>query len=125
VKVARRIIVFDANDVEAESRFWAGLLDGTVHRDGNWHSIVVDGEWIMGVQFAPNHIAPEWPDGAQQQQIHLDLHVDDLVSAGERAVELGGRLLQEARPPADNRDGDERFAVYASPAGHPLCFGAH
>jgi hypothetical protein len=63
VEILRRIVVFDARDIEAESRFWAGLL--------------------------------------------------------------GGRQLQAARRPADNPDGDELFAVYASPAGHPFCFGSH
>ena len=125
MKVIRRVIVFDASDIEAESSFWAGLLDGTVHRDDDWHSIVVDGEWIMGVQLAPNHVAPDWPTGAQQQQVHLDLHVENLESAEQRAVDLGGCQLQAARKPADNPDGEEMFAVYASPAGHPFCFGVH
>jgi len=125
VKIARRVIVFDAADIEAESAFWAGLLGGTVHRDETWHSIVVDGEWIMGVQLAPNHVSPQWPDGPQQQQMHLDLHVDDLAAAEDLAVELGGRQLQAAKRPADNPDGTEMFAVYASPAGHPFCLGVH
>jgi hypothetical protein len=96
-----------------------------VHRDPDWHSIVVDGEWVMGVQLAPNHVAPEWPGGPQQQQVHIDLHVDDLAAADRLAVDLGGRQLQAATRPADNPDGDEMFAVYASPAGHPFCFGVH
>lgn len=125
MQILRRVVVFDARDIDAESRFWAGLLGGVVHRDDDWHSIVVDGEWVMGVQRAPGHVPPDWPSGAQQQQVHLDLHVDDLAAADRRAVELGARLLQEARRPADNPDGDEFFAVYASPAGHPFCFGVH
>lgn len=125
MKIIRRVIVFDARDIEAESSFWAGLLGAVVHRDDDWYSIVVDGEWVMGVQFAPNHVAPDWPAGRQQQQVHIDLHVDDLEEAERRALELGGRQLQRARRPADNPDGDEMFAVYASPAGHPFCFGVH
>jgi predicted enzyme related to lactoylglutathione lyase len=125
MKIIRRVVVVDAGDLEAESRFWAGLFGATVYRDENWHSIVVDGEWVMGVQHAPNHVAPDWPAGPQQQQLHLDLHLDDLDAAGRRAVDLGGRQLQAARSPGDNPDGDERFAVYASPAGHPFCFGVH
>jgi hypothetical protein len=125
LKIVRRVIVLDAADIEAESAFWAGLLSGTVQRDDDWHSIVVDGEWIMGVQLAPNHVPPEWPDGTQQQQVHLDLHVDDLAAAERLAVELGGHQLQAAKRPADNPDGTEMFAVYASPAGHPFCFGVH
>jgi hypothetical protein len=62
VKIIRRVVVFDASDVDAESRFWAGLLGGVVHRDEGWHSIVVDGDWVMGVQLAPGGIdAPEAP----------------------------------------------------------------
>jgi predicted enzyme related to lactoylglutathione lyase len=125
VKITRRIVVWDAGDIEAESTFWAGLLGGEVYRDEGWHSIVVDGEWVMGVQHAPNHVPPEWPDGAQQQQVHLDLHVADLDEADRVATELGGRQLQPPMKPADNPDGDEMFAVYASPAGHPFCFGIH
>jgi hypothetical protein len=98
---------------------------GTVHRDNDWHSIVVDDDWVMGVQHASNHVAAEWPNGAREQQVHLDLHVDDLAAAERQAVVLGGRQLQAATRPADNPDGDEMFAVYASPAGHPLCFGVH
>lgn len=125
MNIIRRVVVFDAADIEAESRFWAGLLGGTVHRDDDWHSIVVDGEWVMGVQHAPDHVPPRWPTGAQQQQVHLDLHVDDIDEAGRRAVALGGSRLQATRRPTDNPDGDELFAVYASPGGHPLCFGSH
>lgn len=125
VKVNRRVIVFDAHDIGAESRFWAGLLGGEVHADQDWHSIVVDGDWVMGVQSAPSHVPPTWPTGTQQQQVHLDLHVDDLEEAHRLALALGGRQLQAARRPDDNLHGDERFAVYASPAGHPFCFGVH
>jgi hypothetical protein len=125
MKVIRRVVVIDSADIDTESAFWAGLLGGTVHRDEHWHSIVVDGEWVMGVQHAPDHVRPQWPGGPQQQQMHLDLHVDDLDAAEQLALELGGSPLQERRRPADNPDGDEMHAVYASPAGHPFCLGSH
>lgn len=125
MKVIRRVVVFDAADLGAESSFWAGLLGGTVHRDQDWHSVLVDGEWVMGVQRAPNHVPPDWPHGPQQQQVHLDLHVDDPDAADRLALSLGGRRLQGLRRPADDPAGDEVFAVYASPAGHPFCFGLH
>lgn len=123
--ITRHVIVFDAADLDAESTFWAGLLGGTVVADDDWHSVVVDGEWRLGVQRAPNHVPPKWPDGTQQQQMHLDLHVDDLQAAHEKALSLGARLLQPASRPADNPDGDEVYAVYADPAGHPFCLGVH
>lgn len=125
MKVLRRIVVLDAADLESESGFWAGLLDGTVHRDPAWHSVVVDGEWVLAVQHAPDHVAPQWPGGPQQQQVHLDLHVDDLAAADRLARSLGGRQLKGPAHPADDPAGVSVFAVYASPAGHPLCFGVH
>jgi catechol 2,3-dioxygenase-like lactoylglutathione lyase family enzyme len=121
MKIKRHIIVFDAADLAAESAFWAGLLGGTVVADDDWHSVLVEGEWRLGIQLAPNHVPPEWPDGMQQQQMHLDLHVDDLQAAHEKVISLGARLLK----PADDTDAAEVFQVYADPAGHPFCLGVH
>jgi len=120
MEIKRQIIVFDAADLAAESTFWAGLLGGTVVADDDWHSVVVDGEWRLGVQLAPNHVPPDWPDGTPQQ-MHLDLHVDDLKAAHEEAISLGARLLK----PADDLEAAEAFQVYADPAGHPFCLGRH
>ena len=39
----RRTIVFEAADIEAESAFWAGLLDGTVEQKETW-SVAALGE---------------------------------------------------------------------------------
>ena len=82
-----------AADIAAESRFWAGVLGGEVHADERWHSVVVDGEWVVGVQAAPDHVPPDWPAGPQQQQVHLDLHVDDLEQA--RGLEARLRVADE------------------------------
>lgn len=117
MKITRQVIVFDAADLAAESSFWAGLLDGEVIAEAEWHSVRVDGEWRLGVQLAPNHIAPGWPDGTPEQQIHLDVWVDDLEAAHEKATSLGARLLK----PAGDRSAREGFQVYADPAGHPFC----
>lgn len=113
------MVVFDAADVEAESRFWAGMLGGrVVDDDPQFHCVIdADGQWRIGVQPAPNHLPPEWPDGIQQQ-VHLDLHVDDAGAAHDRAVGLGARLLQAGDPATD-----EGYQVYADPAGHPFCIG--
>ena len=117
MKITRQIIVFDAADLAAESTFWAGLLGGTVTADADWHSVLVDGEWRLGVQLAPNHVAPDWPDGTPEQQMHLDLWVDDLKAAHAEALALGARLLKAA----DDPTAAEGFQVYADPAGHPFC----
>jgi hypothetical protein len=124
MKIHRHVIVFDAADLDAESTFWACLLDGTVVADGDWHSVIVDGEWRLGIQLAPNHVSPDWPDGVQQQ-VHLDRHVNDLQAAHEKAISLGAQLLKPFSKPADDPDGDEVYAVYADPAGHPFCLGVH
>ncbi|HEX6508771.1 MAG TPA: VOC family protein [Chloroflexota bacterium] len=116
MKIERQVIVFDAADLAAESTFWARLLGGTVVADDDWHSVLVDGEWRLGIQLAPNHIPPDWPNGTPQQ-MHLDLWVDDLTAAHEEALSLGARLLK----PADDPEASEGFQVYADPAGHPFC----
>jgi Glyoxalase-like domain len=121
VEIVRRVIVFDAADVEAESTFWARILDGNVFEgDENFHCVFdAAGTWCIGVQSAPNYVPPEWPDGTQQQQVHLDLHVDDPRNVHDEVVRLGARLLQSA----PDLDAEEGHQVYADPAGHPFCVG--
>ena len=121
MKIMRQVVVFDAADPAAESAFWAGMLGGQViaDDDGGWHSVIdADSRWVIGIQLAPNHVPPEWPDG-NPQQIHLDLHVEDFATAHEEAIALGARLLQASEDPT----ADEGFQVYADPAGHPFCLG--
>ncbi len=77
--------------------------------------IAVDGDPKMGIQLAPNHVQPEWPNGTPQQ-IHLDLYVGDIAAAHEEVMTLGARLLQ----PGDT-SAPEGFQVYSDPAGHPYC----
>jgi predicted enzyme related to lactoylglutathione lyase len=116
MRIARQIVVFDAAELTAESAFWSRLLGGTVDADDDWHMVSVDGEPVLGIQLAPNHVPPEWPAGAPQQ-IHLDLYVDDVKAAHDEAMSLGARLLK----PADDIESAEGYQVYADPAGHPFC----
>ena len=118
MKLRRRILVFDAADLTAESRLWAGVLDGTVDADDDWHTVLVEGKPELAVQLAPNHIPPEWPDGTPQQS-HLDLWVDDVGAAHDVVMSLGAKLLKPAedRPP----EAGDNYQVYADPAGHPFC----
>jgi len=93
--IVRRVVVFDAANLAAESAFWAGMLRGRVLEDERWHSVFdADGRWVIGVQLAPEHVPPVWPDGIPQQ-VHLDLHIDPatetLAEAAARAIALGGR----------------------------------
>ena len=116
MRITRQVVVFDAADLAAESTFWAGVLDGTVDAQDDWHRVMVDGESRVAVQLAPNHVPPDWPDGTPEQQIHLDLWVEDFVAAHNRVMSLGAEVLK----PADV-DSDDNFQVYADPAGHPFC----
>jgi hypothetical protein len=118
VRFIRTVVVLDAADLHAESAFWAGLLDGHVFEDDRFHSVVdADGQWRIGVQLAPDHVPPDWPDG--QQQVHLDLHVEDFAAAHEQAMSLGARVLRAA----PDLEAEEGHQVYADPAGHPFCLG--
>ena len=120
MKTFRSVIVFDAPDLNVESAFWAKVLNGKVIPEDTWHSLIDEsGEWRMGFQLAPNHVRPEWPSGAQQQQIHIDIHAEDFAAAHEEVMALGATLLQAS----DNPDAEEGFQVYADPAGHPFCIG--
>ncbi len=116
----RHVVVFDAADVATESTFWAAMFDGfVVDDDERFHCVVDDeGRWLVGVQHAPDHTPPDWPDGAPQQ-VHLDLHVTDPDGSHRRALDLGARLLQDTANP----DADHGHRVYADPAGHPFCLG--
>ncbi len=117
VKIDHRVVVFDADDLDTESRFWAAVLGGTVDAEDAWHMVLVDGEPRVGVQLAPNHVPPEWPEGRPPQQIHLDLWVEDIEEAWTTVTSLGARVLEAA----EEDDSADAFEVCADPAGHPFC----
>ena len=117
MRIMHQVVVFDAADLAAESAFWAGVLDGTVDAEDQWHMVMVDGRPRVGVQLAPDHVPPDWPNGATHQQIHIDLWVEDFPAAHDRVMSLGATVLK----PAANVDSPDNFQVYADPAGHPFC----
>ena len=118
MKLSHQVVVFDADDLAAESSFWAEVLGGTVDAEDDWHTVFVDGAPRVGVQLAPNHVPPEWPDGTPQQ-IHIDLWVDDFNAAHGEVMALGATVLKAAEEvPPEARD---NYQVYADPAGHPFC----
>ena len=120
MRLIRHVVVFDTADVDAEGRFWAAMLDGRVIDDDPAFHCVVDGDgnWVIGVQLAPDHTPPDWPDGVSQQ-VHVDLHVEDPGPALARAARLGARTLRAVGDVADQ----EGHHVLADPAGHPFCIG--
>ena len=116
MRIKHQVVVFDAADLAGESSFWAGVLGGAVEAEPGWHMVLVDGEPRVGVQLAPGHVRPGWPDGTPQQ-IHLDLWVEDFAEAHERVVSLGATVLRAA----GEVQAEDNFQVYADPAGHPFC----
>jgi len=116
MRIEQRVTVFDAAELAPESRFWAGLLNGTVRDLGRVHLVLVNDVPVVGVQLAPDHVPPDWPDGTPQQ-IHTDLVVSDPDQAHAEVLALGARVLGR-RPDVDPAAG---FQVYADPAGHPFC----
>jgi len=117
MQISHQVVVFDAADLAAESSFWAGVLDGSVEAEEDWHMVSVAGEPRVGVQLAPNHIPPDWPDGSPEQQIHIDLWIEDFEAGHDRVMSLGATVLK----PADDAASGDNFQVYADPAGHPFC----
>src|ERR1043166_7597389 len=104
MRIIYQVVAFDAADLASESSFWAGVLGGTVDAEDRWHMVIVDGAPKVGVQLAPDHVPPDWPDGAPPQQIHLDLWVDDFPAAHDRVVGLGAKVLKTAAEGADTPD---------------------
>jgi len=117
VKINFQVVVFDAADLAAESSFWAGVVSGTVDAEDDWHMVEVDGQPRIGVQLAPNHVPPDWPDGTSQQ-IHLDLWVDDPAAAHDLVMSLGATVLKEA----EDDDSPDTFQLYADPPAIPSAF---
>ncbi len=119
MKIMRHVVVLDAADLATESAFWAGMLAGRVLTDDRFHCVFdAKDQRVIGVQLAPDHVPPDWPDG-NPQQVHLDLHIDDPALAHSEAIALGARLLQ----PADELAAAEGHQVYADPAGRTFCIG--
>lgn len=111
-----KTVVFDAPDHKALARFYAALTGGEErYRDDQWVTMFTGDGWRLGFQFAPDHVAPRWPDQRHPQQMHLDFQVADLAAATAEAEELGARKIGTGH----------NWNVMADPAGHPFCLCAN
>jgi predicted enzyme related to lactoylglutathione lyase len=110
-------IVLDAPDAQALAGFYRRLLGWTTVADEpDWVTIKAPGGGPgLSFQTEPVYRRPTWPSKPEQQQmmVHLDIEVDDLDAAGEKAV-AAGATLAAFQPQRDVR-------VYLDPAGHPFC----
>lgn len=114
-------VVLDCPDPRALAEFYAGLLGQDIADDGDdsWQSLCGERSGVtLAFQRATNYVPPRWPEGPPQQ-FHLDLTVDDFITAHEGALALGATALSPTSPPEP--DTTSGFRVYADPAGHPFC----
>ena len=106
-----KTVVWDAADIRGLADFYVGAVGLTQHyADDDWVTLHSPDGWRFGVQLAPDHVPPQWPDPAHPQQMHVDFQVADIEAAAARAEELGARRLA----------GNDRWIVLADPAGHPF-----
>ncbi|AIY02780.1 hypothetical protein ART_3181 [Arthrobacter sp. PAMC 25486] len=62
-------------------------------------------------------VPPAWPEGPQQQQLHLDIAVEELDPATEAALAMGATAAELQPAPG-------QWRVLLDPAGHPFCLTA-
>jgi catechol-2,3-dioxygenase len=106
-----KTVVWDAADIQGLADFYvaaAGLTQ--TYADDEWVTLTSADGWRFGVQHAPDHVPPRWPDPAHPQQMHVDFRVPDIEAAAARAEGLGARRLA----------GNDHWIVLADPAGHPF-----
>ncbi|CAL9333841.1 VOC family protein [Streptomyces sp. Tu 3180] len=107
----------DAPDAHALARFYQGPLGWPVRKEEpGWVEIAPsDGTAGLSFQTEPLFTRPRWPSArsGQQMMMHLDIEVDDLSPAVERAL-ASGATPADFQPQADVR-------VLYDPAGHPFC----
>src|SRR4029077_4959719 len=91
-------VVFDCSDPHRLAHFYSELLGLPVTRvDGDWVDIG-DGPTRLSFQPAPGHQPPRWPAPAFPQQVHLDIHVDDITAAEAKVLALGATRLPSTEP---------------------------
>ncbi|MEU4222581.1 VOC family protein [Actinoplanes sp. NPDC026623] len=107
-------LVIDCPDPSSLARFYEAVLGMRRVQDEEDWVVIGDAPNRPGLAFqrVADFRAPQWPDGDQRQQMHLDIRVADLDEAETLVTGLGARRLP---------GGGERFRVYADPAGHPFC----
>lgn len=117
----RQTIVLDCPDVAELADFYAKLLGWTVHGpyDDEWANVVPPegsgATFGLACQQVEHYRAPEWPDGAVPQQMHLDFDVESLAEACAAAEACGA--VRHAVQPSETGS----FVVYSDPAGHLFC----
>lgn len=108
------VVVLACPDAKTLAEFDGALLDWEVkHGDGNWWFVHAEYCDSMGFQQVDGFTAPRRPGPDVPQQMHLDVHVDDLDAAEAAILELGATKH-------DHQPGTT-FRVFLDAAGHPVC----
>ena len=122
-------VCVDCSDAEATAEFYGQLLGWEItDRDepatpggGSPWIALRDPQGGVGLLFQaePWYEPPVWPEqsGRQTKMLHLEIHVDDVDAAVERAVALGATVAPHQPPDRDPKE----LRVLLDPAGHPFC----
>jgi catechol 2,3-dioxygenase-like lactoylglutathione lyase family enzyme/predicted enzyme related to lactoylglutathione lyase len=109
--VSLELVAFDAPDIEKLASFYAELTGWDIaRREDDWITIKTGDGREIAFQLARDYVAPQWPSQEHPQQFHLDLQVDGIAAAADRAVGLGATRLGEG----------PSWVTLADPAGHPF-----
>lgn len=104
-------IVVDCLDPARLVRFWAALLGGEpVERELGWAHVSPPGWPRMSFQ-------PVAEPKSVKNRLHLDIEVDDVGVATERATALGATARGDLQT-----DEQGSFQVLLDPAGNEFCF---
>jgi predicted enzyme related to lactoylglutathione lyase len=105
------VVAFDAADIDTLASFYVELAGWEIaQKDDGWITVRAGDGQKIAFQQAPDHVAPQWPGQERPQQVHLDLQVDGIEAAAERAVGLGATRLADGA----------NWITLADPAGHPF-----
>ncbi len=112
------LVTLDCPDPVALARFYQSLIGGEIDDRGavehGWVQLNTGSGTNVGFQRNDTFVPPDWPDGAQQGQAHLDIAPDDYDAAVATVEALGARRATVQPSP-------EHWIVYFDPAGHPFC----
>jgi hypothetical protein len=107
-------ISMDCADPRELATFWADLLGGEIVFSTEEFAGVKLQHHLFTAMRVENYVPPTWPTGPVPKQAHIDVDVDDLEGAEQRAISLGA-VRAETQPDP------ETYVILLDPAGHPFC----
>ena len=103
-------VVIDCSHPRELARFWSAVLGGEVgERDADWCYILPPGWTQLSFQRVPE-------TKTIKNRLHIDVAVDDLVSAIEQAERIGAHRVGEVQ-----HTGSGTFQVLQDPEGNEWC----